>query len=710
VVTWIAVAAYLVLFYATPFSIAVPGSEIILRRGHLLLTLFAADGIVGDWLEDASWRGLAQRAAVLSLAGAILFVATAAGWCCLRMAGIDRRWSRLETFVFAAGVGLNLVSLATLALGLAGVLQWWVFAALGVAIVAWSGVLRRCRSDDPPADRGAAFGHHPPPAPGANHGTLRLSPHWLWLMIPLASAIVLRAMLPPVDFDVREYHLQAPKEFYQNGRIEFLPHNVYANMPLGAEMLSLAAMVVCRDWWTGALVGKTLIALFAPLTAIALYAAGRRFVTPAAGVVAALVYVSIPWVALVSMQGLIEGVFAYYLIAALYTLLHWQDGGKIGAADWKLAALAGFLAGGAVSTKYPAVLFCVLPLTLWVVYAAATAASNAPARRHPPAAVAGPPLVFLAFVVLGCGLWLAKNAYFTGNPVYPLLYDALGGETRTAAKDAQWRAAHDPPNFRADDLAARAIGALLTSDWLSPLLVPLAVVGVVASRRSLAWWLAAYVGYVFVTWWLFTHRIDRFWVPILPVAALLAGMGAIWTNDRWWRAPLLVVLLFGLVSNFLTITSRALGDNRYLADYDRLRADPVRVNPWHRYLNEHAVAVTGVLLVGDAQPFDLEVPAIYNTTFDDSLLEQMARGRTPERLRQQLIERGISHVYVDWSEVARYRSPGNYGITKFIDPALFERLVAAGVLAKLPPLADNPNELYRVLDASPKRAADGSSH
>ncbi len=73
--------------------------------------------------------------------------------------------------------------------------------------------------------------------------------------------------------------LQAPKEFYQAGRITFLPHNVYANMPLGTEMLSLLGMVVAGDWWTGALVGKTLIACFAPLTALALLAAGRRFVS-----------------------------------------------------------------------------------------------------------------------------------------------------------------------------------------------------------------------------------------------------------------------------------------------------------------------------------------------------------------------------------------------------------------------------------------------
>ena len=63
-------------------------------------------------------------------------------------------------------------------------------------------------------------------------------------------------MLPPADFDVREYHLQAPKEFYQQGRIAFVPHNVYANMPLGMEMASLLGMVVTGDWWLGCWWGR----------------------------------------------------------------------------------------------------------------------------------------------------------------------------------------------------------------------------------------------------------------------------------------------------------------------------------------------------------------------------------------------------------------------------------------------------------------------
>ena len=96
--------------------------------------------------------------------------------------------------------------------------------------------------------------------------------------------IFLGSTLPPASsgqyFDVNEYHLQAPKEFFLNGAITFLPHNGYSSMPLGTEMLSLLSMVVCGDWWLGALVGQGVIASFTPMTAVLLVAAGRRFFDP----------------------------------------------------------------------------------------------------------------------------------------------------------------------------------------------------------------------------------------------------------------------------------------------------------------------------------------------------------------------------------------------------------------------------------------------
>jgi hypothetical protein len=703
---WMAIVAYVLLFYAVPLHNVPATGEDILRRGHTVLPVFFVDEIVGQWFEGATFDALVQRLQISMVAATIFLPACAAGWLVLRMIGVNRQLTKLNRFVFSAGVGLSLASLATLSLGLCGLLERWLFVAIGGAMAAAAGVVVvRDRRQAAAGSRVA-----PPAKPGANDPTVdsrQPTARWLWTALPFAFVIVLGAMLPPVEFDVREYHLQAPKEFYQAGRIDFLPHNVYANMPLGTEMLSLLGMVAIGDWWYGALVGKTLIGLFAPLTALALYAAGRRFVTPLAGVVAAIVYISIPWIALVSMNGLVDGAMAFYLFAALYALLMRQQSATSGVSSERFVQLGGFMAGSAVATKYPAVLFCVIPFSAWVLWSSFRSPPAPRPRRSLPRFPRLEPLaLFLGCVALGCGPWLAKNWILTGNPVYPLLVSTLEGETRTAEKDAQWTRVHAPPNFELSDLAGRAADVVLRSDWLSPLVMPLAGLAFFTRWRRMACWLAAYIGFVFITWWLFTHRIDRFWIPILPVAALLAGMGASWSDDRWWRVPLACFLAIGLLANFVVLTSGVIADNRFLADLSTLRRDPERVNPWHLYLNAHAGEVTGVLLVGDAQPFDLEVPALYNTVFDDSILEQLVGGRSPEEARHALAARNISHVYVDWSEVNRYRSPGNYGITDFIQPDVFDRLVAAGVLAEFPRIKDNPDQMFRVVPASSERASD----
>ena len=97
--------------------------------------------------------------------------------------------------------------------------------------------------------------------------------------------MALGAMLPTIDFDAIEYHLQGPKEYYQAGRIAFLPHNVYTSMPFGVEMLHLLGMEVLDDWWWGALAGQLLVACFAPAAAVMIALAARRFGLAARGLV-----------------------------------------------------------------------------------------------------------------------------------------------------------------------------------------------------------------------------------------------------------------------------------------------------------------------------------------------------------------------------------------------------------------------------------------
>jgi hypothetical protein len=673
-------AAYVLLYLYTD----VPGLRVE-SRGRLLFHLVLLPEVSArNWFGFPPSFALLDRWPVLTTAFGILAIGWLTGRLLLSAVGLQPRaaaagtWPQVvpalapwERFVFSCGIGLNAVSLYVLAVGLAGMLNRWVFILSAVVIATLSiwrtGPLRR---------PGGVAGDE---IEGCND---EISPRWLWMAAPFGVVILLGAMLPPIDFDVREYHLQAPKEFFQQGSVGFLPHNVYANMPLGSEMLSLLAMVVVDDWWLGALAGKTVIGFFAPLTALALFTAGRRFASRGAGVVAAVLYLSIPWVSFVSTSGLIEGVLAFYLLLSLYAVLLWwqvqaaarrerQDDRPGWQATDGCLALAGFCAGGAVSCKYPAVLFVAVPLAALIV-----------TRSAKTGRVGRSLIVYSLGVFAGCGLWFMKNWALTGNPAYPLLYDWLGGATRTPEINARWLRAHQPHQFDLSALTQSLLIVALKSAWLSPVLVPLAALGLfVRPYRWPALVLAGYFGYVIATWWLFTHRIDRFWIPVLPVLALLAGIGAVWSTSLAWRRATLATLVVGLGTSFAYVTSHEVTYNSYFVSLSRTRKDSGRVNGWHQVLNAYVPPGCGVLSVGDAQVFDIEVPVTYNTVFDASAVASICEGRSAQEIASELRRRNISHVFVDWREIRRYRQPGNYGgIPDFVTKEFFQGLVRQRVL------------------------------
>ena len=721
VLTVLGVASYFVLFL-----VVAPNDGIPFVRLHFLPFLLTPEVFLNLWTGEPPQFSLADRLPVLGLAALILVVATLLGW--LVLGGRRNAWGfdRLECLVFSAAVGLNLVSTYMLAIGWLGQLRqsiWLVAPGLAILLATgWTAWRRKVdpTTTDPSSDRSSRDARSP---------DLLLGPGWLVAVGPMLAILLLGAMLPPLDFDVREYHLQAPKEFFQQGRITFLPHNVYGNMPLGAEMHALAAMVLADDWWLGALAGKTVMAMFAPLTALGLVAAGRRFFSRSAGVVAAIVYLSAPWIVQVSTAGLIDGVLACYFFLAVYAAMlamktlesNAQEGSE--RVFVRYVALSGYLAGGAVACKYPAVLFVVVPLTVtmlvcgWLRGRGDTKAANPPSRsgsgarregrtaarasntsrpRRQWLGVSAAVGVFLVAVAAGGGGWLVKNWALSGNPTYPLLYSVFGGTSWTAEKDAQWNRVHRPHDFSLHTFGKDMARVVLTSPWLSPLVTPLAALALLrlarGPRREILF-LAVLVAWVIATWWLLTHRIDRFWIPSLALASLLAGVGATWSDQLSWRRVLQGTLLFGLVIAWLMAASIG-GYNRYFVPLAVLRNHPERVDAWHRYWNSQPLD-SRLLLVGDAQPFDLAPPILYSTCFDDSPLEQIVKGHDAAAIRQGFRERNIGWLYVHWGEIDRYRR--TYGFTDFVQPEVFDDLVRQGILDPLPAIKDHPGRGYHVL-------------
>jgi hypothetical protein len=660
------------VFLAWAFPHVIP--EVKFEQSHL-----------GNALRELSHvENLPQRLPVLLAAAAIAAAAVALGQLVIRALGLRQALEPRERLPLAYVLGASGLGVATLLIGRLGWLGPWpirIGLAVPIAIeVAW-GWGSRARARDPANDDDDA------PA-STKHSGPRCSLVSFGLIAgPFLLVMALGAMLPTVDYDAIEYHLQGPKEYYQAGRIAFLPHNVYTNMPFGVEMLHLLGMEVLDDWWWGALVGQLLVAGFAPASAAFLALTAGRWGSPRAAWFAAMIYLTTPWIYRLAELPYVEGPLCAYHAALIWALGRaWTcPSPEERRLHVRLWGVVGLLAGGAMACKYPALVSAVLPFGVLALGASVRQRSFR---------------LVLAYAA-GWGAimtpWLARNVIDTGNPVYPLAYRVFGGRDWDAAREAQWANAHGPRPITAAALADSVLDVAGRSDWHSPLFAALAPLSLLRrDSRRLAWLLWGYVVYLFLTWWLLTHRLDRFWLPLVPALAILAGLGADWTRARDWS-----ILLWGLFSvatvlNFAFVSTALTGLNEWTGDLRALRTRvPELTNPPLARLDAILPADARVLLVGQAAVFHLNHPVVYNTVFNRETFEVLARGRTPAEVRRELHAQGITHVYVDWFEIERYRSPGNYGFTPFVTPEVFTRLVAAGVLEPARAV-EMRQELYRV--------------
>ncbi|MEX2027723.1 MAG: hypothetical protein WEH44_10480, partial [Pirellulaceae bacterium] len=296
----------------------------------------------------------------------------------------------------------------------------------------------------------------------------------------------------------------------------------------------------------------------------------------------------------------------------------------------------------------------------------------------------------------------------------------LNGKTRTPDKNAQFARGHAVPPYTLGKLIESAMRVVWQSEHQSPLLLPLMLLGLAATWKMTNDQapMTNHVSFVIETWslvisfvaswWLFTHRLDRFLAPAIPLAAIVAGVGvehALRQPLKWVLYPLLAIgLLYNLVyvCSPMPLAMALAGDNRWLARLETLRnAEPSeriplsRINADIRWLNAHVPAGQSVLCIGEAAVFDLEMPVYYHTCFDDCLLVEWMAGKSVAERKQLLHEKQVAFVHVDWAEIERYRAQGNYGFDPRFSRKLLDEFVAQGVLA--PPLADAPSEIYPVL-------------
>lgn len=698
---WLFVAGALVYAYwyfsaPMPWPAPAPGQPAfdptrgdLVRNGLLLLP-----EIVMNWFGGGeSPLGGFDRLGIVLMATLILLFSYALGEFVLFRLNLLKQFGQIDGFVLRLASGLMLLSWSTCVLGQFGLLHYplaffvvlaTLFFALGIA---WKKhVFERATEEQPPA-------------------TDKSQDHesWAWLLAaaPLVLFTVGVSMLPPYEYDVVEYHLQLPKQWYEAGQITVLPGNIYSGMPMGAEMWALLPMVFQpweTDWYYGALAGKLIVGLFTLLTAGLLYGAGKRLSGEWAARASAISALGTAWLIYQSGTGLVDGVWAFYTLATLYPVLlvfaaRPKDNNRLPLTG--LAVFSGLMAGMAFSVKYPALLMAVLPVFGMWIYAVRTDWKRLG--------------LYVAAVTVVVSPWLAKNVLATGNPVYPLAGNVFSTDIRSPSQIAQWDHAHQVPEdangnrYSTKQLIQGFWIFLGRSDWMGLTIVPLAIAALWIAPRRLSIPLAVMLAISWLVWWGLSHRLERFLIPAIPLGCLLAGLGAQRISEnRLGRVALRVWLGLGLFTAFALVNM-----------YDSIKLDPqifvslesdknVHITDAIAFLNEQASPEDVVLATGDAELFYLQPKVLYHTCFDDAPFKPLL-AMTAQQRRDWLAERHVQWVYVHWGEIARFRSPGNYGFPEYVTREFFEEMETQGILERTQFVHGNPEEpavvIYRVRPA-----------
>jgi len=327
----------------------------------------------------------------------------------------------------AVGIGLGAVALAVLGLGVLGLMGFAFIILLMALLGLFAGeavgqlviVSDRVREF---IERRTIF-----------HSGVTLA---LLLVITLN---VVRCFVPPLDYDVLEYHLGAPAQYLREGRVAFLPDNVYAAFPSNVEMLFLFALGLKGSAASeisliqGAALAGLINVAFGLLASLAAGSIAKRVsASPLAGFLAAALVFVFPWTSYLSIRHYVEPGMIFFALLAVSAFIDYLSAG-----DRRQVLLAGVFAGLSAGCKYPVVLFLVVPMAAAIVLS----------RRAGWKASIGRAAIFAAISAAVMSPWLIKNLAATGNPTYPLLYGVFGGRHWSPQQEAKWQNAHRPKEF-----------------------------------------------------------------------------------------------------------------------------------------------------------------------------------------------------------------------------------------------------------------------
>jgi len=554
---------------------------------------------------------------VLAAVGHILAVAAAiATWSLAGKALMPRSARTAERCLFwssalALGAGTTAVLVtAAVALGVFGHRAAWSIAgavlALGVAGLRVEGPRRT-----------------PGPSSAAAGATWRRLPLAAVGLVGLGTlvATLVATLAPPSSMDATVYHLRVAREFLRTGHWTEIPEVVQSYQPLYVQMLFAEGLGLYDEVFAALMHWALGLGAVLAAGAWSRRLGGSALLGMAIFGMAAL----FTWE---STSAFID--LALTLFASLGLLWATTTPAEPGA-TWLAAIFAGLAAGSKLTGGVAAIQTAVLVAVFASGSSSLSGASSGSGARR-----ALRSFGFVVAVSFALALpWYLRNVAFTGNPVFPVGNLWLGLPVRPLAL-TRYGYGSDLLHLLTSPVDIVWRGDAFDKGWaLGPAYLALVPVGLWVTWRTKVGRAAAGVLLSWWVMWFFSSPQTRLLLPILPIAAALASVGAVATltaPERWLRRSgvALLVSAGGLGAIFALVAVKTYGP---VALGRESRADFLTRMSWHFPAFEAANARLGpgarVAVVGADNLFYLRADA-----------EAIREPATLAALR----ERGFTHV------------------------------------------------------------------
>lgn len=476
----------------------------------------------------------------------------------------------------------------------------------------------------------------------------------LFLLVGFIALTLMNTLTPPISRDALIHHLAIPKWYIKQHGIVDIPFSIPSYYPPLMEMLYTGALLLSSD-----LLAQLLHFIFFLGSLLFTYVLGKQFLSRPMSLLATLLFGSLPVVCQVSSIAYADLGLTFFTLGGFFALLQWST---TRAQGW--FSLGALMTGFAVACKYNGciVLFSFMLGIILIFH-----------RWQVPLKLLIKHLLLFSIVVIMVNFfWLARNAVFTGNPLYPLAGNYLGKPylpyqtqlSQYQIRHLLWGETLGDQILLPWNLSLKTISkARYELDGvINPIFLVFLPFFILSSPKNRS---IKFIGFFcllyFLVFWASSRVRLRYLMPIYPMLGIITA----YTFAQWEgkRKKILIAVPLGLsfILNlyWLLVYTSSINPIDFLVGKETRQA----------FLNQHIPSYPVFEYINTFLPQGVRIMFLYGGNygndgyyldcgyfFDSRDMgytgkEILNKATTSEEVRKEFARRGITHVLINWKRL-----------------------------------------------------------